>query len=216
MASSHMPFFVLHGGCLWQEGELSAISTRGVSPQGRELQPGSLPASAAVGFPQAPPSRVLLLDPFEGSCGLPPPPSTALRVTVNGIAVAGRAAFLSITFHRPASLTGSTTYLAPGCTRLLSTHGWRPAGDSLHIPRALLKRELTRTQVIDPGTSGSNPTTVDTSRPFWNPGNLPDFLWSTPGPRGWAMVHLYMANLFPDPAGLVRGAFCRPPYSPPF
>ena len=99
-------------------------------------------------------------------------------------------------------------------TRLPDALGCRPStagGQSATLstfPLVPLTREPTCTQAIDPGTSGSTLTPVDTSRPSRCSGHFPDFPW--PGSPWLAHGSPLHGDWFPNPTGLLLGAFGLP------
>ena len=76
------------------------------------------------------------------------------------------------------------------------------------FPEVQLTREPTCTYTIDPGTSGSTLTAADTSRPSWSSKHFPDFPW--PGSPWLAHGSPLYGNWFPNPTGLLLGAFGLP------
>ena len=71
-------------------------------------------------------------------------------------------------------------------------------------------REPTPTSALDPGASGSAFTPAGTSRPFRGSGHFPAFSWrGSPWLAHGSPLHGYW---FPNPTGLLLGAFC--PISP--
>ena len=76
------------------------------------------------------------------------------------------------------------------------------------FPLVPLMREPTCTQAIDPGISRSTLTPADTSRPSRSSGHFPDFPWSgSPWLAHGSSLH---GNWFPNPMGLLLGAFGPP------
>ena len=140
----------------------------------------------------------------------PSPPSTAFRVPAGVFPVDSRRRCSqphSTTPHP--SRAGVPTWLpdALGCRP--SAAGGQGATVST-FPRVPLTREPTCTLAIDPGASGSTLTPADTSRPSRSPGHFPDFPWSgSPWLAHGSPLH---GDRFPNPTGLLLGAFCRPIY----
>ena len=99
-------------------------------------------------------------------------------------------------------------------TRLPDALGYRPStaggqGATLStFPLVPLTREPTCTQAIDPGISRSTLTPADTSRPSRSSGHFPDFPW--PGSPWLAHGSPLHGDWFPDPMGLLLGAFGLP------
>ena len=99
-------------------------------------------------------------------------------------------------------------------TRLPDALGCRPStaggrGATLStFPLVPLTREPTCTQAIDPGISGSTLTPADTSRPSRSSGHSSDFPWS--GSPWLAHGSPFHGNWFPNPTGLLLGAFGLP------
>ena len=119
----------------------------------------------------------------------------------------------SISLCQPHSTTphpsrvGVPTWLpdALGCRP--STAGGQGATLST-FPLVPLTREPTCTQAIDPGISRSTLTPADTSRPSRSSGYFPDFQWSgSPWLAHGSPLH---GNWFPNPTGLLLGAFGLP------
>ena len=116
----------------------------------------------------------------------------------------------SISLCQPHSTTphplrvGVPTQLPDALECRPSTAGGRGATLSL-FPLVALRRELTCTQAIDPGTSGSTLTPADTSQPSWSSGHFPDFPW--PGSPWLANGSPLHGDWFPNPTGLLLGAF---------
>ena len=167
---------------------------------------GRSPSSAALtGAPPGPPSRVLP--------AYSPPPAQPFRCLQPGflwIAVADSTALLSTTFHQSASLTGWSNHLAPGCTCLSYICSWRSGGDCFHVFRVALTCAPTRTQPIDSAASGSTLTPAKTAQRSRSPGHFRNFPWSgSPWLAHGSPLH---GDLFPNPTGLLLGAFCRPFY----
>ena len=99
-------------------------------------------------------------------------------------------------------------------TRLPDALGCRPStaggqGATLStFPLVPLTREPTCTQAIDPGISRSTLTPADTSRPSRSSGHFPDFPWpNSPWLAHGSPLH---GNWFPNPMGLLLGAFGLP------
>ena len=76
------------------------------------------------------------------------------------------------------------------------------------FPLVPLTREPTSTQAIDPGISRSTLTPADTSRPSWGSGHFSHFRWS--GSPWWAHGSPLHGDWFPNPTGLLLGAFGLP------
>ena len=119
----------------------------------------------------------------------------------------------SISLSQPHSTTphpsrvGAPTRLSHALACRPSAAGGQAATLST-FPQVPLTREPTCTQAIDPGTSGSTLTPVDTSRPSRSSGHFPDFPW--PGSPWLAHGSPLHGNWFPNPTGLLLGAFGLP------
>ena len=204
--------FVLHGGCLWREGELSTISSPGnpcltswprTSTRfpwgmtgGRFPSVADLTVSAPSGHPwKDPPAS---------------PPSTAFWAPAGGFPVDSPRRQRSISLCQPDSTTphpsrvGVPTWFpdALGCRP--STAGSQGATLST-FPLVLLTHEPTCTQAIDPETPGSTLTPADTSRPSRCSGHFSNFLWR--GSPWLALGSQLHGDWFPNATGLLLGAF---------
>ena len=126
----------------------------------------------------------------------------------------------SISLCQPHSTTPHLSWVGVP-TRLPDALGCRPStaggqGATLStFPLVPLTREPTCTQAIDPGISRSTLTPADTSRPSRSSGHFPDFPWSgSPWSAHGSPLH---GNWFPNPTGLLLGAFGLPfPFHVPF
>ena len=141
--------------------------------------------------------------PIEGSSGLPPlaQPFGRLQAGLLWKAVADSAAFHSLNHIPPLPIPhgleyplGSRMHFGVAYPRLEARGRPFP-----RFPRVPLTREPTRTQAIDPGTSGS---ALTLRTPQGRPGVQGIFPTSRgQAPDGWRMVHHSMATGFPIPRG---------------
>ena len=119
----------------------------------------------------------------------------------------------SISLCQPHSTTPHPSRVGVS-TRLPDALGCRPSTAGGHggtlstFPLVPLTREPTCTQAIDPGISRSTLTLADTSRPSRSWGHFPDLPWS--GSAWLACCSPLHGDWFPDPTGLLLGAFGLP------
>ena len=182
-ASPDIPLFVLHGGRLWLEGELSTISSPGFLSHGRELLPGSLGASPAVDCLQSLPSGVLLPVPLRRFLR-PTPPSIAFWVPAGAFPVDSRRQQRNIALHHIPPLPileyalGSQLSTFPASRSRVNQGVLRPSTRGPEVQLSPL-----RTRHGRPGVHGI----LQTSR--------------GQAPHGWPMVHLSMVAGFPISPG---------------
>ena len=134
----------------------------------------------------------------------------AKRASFLWIAIADSAAFLSFNNFPPLFIPHGLEYPL----------GFRMHLDVVHLlleargrpfPRSPRSRSRVNLRVLRPltrKTSGSNLTHADTSRPSWSSGHFPDFL--LPGSPWLAHGSPLHGNWFPNPTGLLFGAFVLP------
>ena len=193
-ASPDIPLFVLHGGRLWLEGELSTISSPGFLSHGRELLPGSLGASPAVDCLQSLPSGVLHPVPLRRFLR-PTPSRIAFWVPAGAFPVDSRCQQRNIALHHIPPLP----ILEYALGSQLSTF---PASRSRVNPKC--------TQAIDPGALSSTLTPAHLSRPSRSPWHFTDFPWS--GSPWSAHGSPLDGDWIPNFTRLMLGPFCCPIY----